>query len=58
VILLPPSTSDMIRVNKVDNGYVISSRKAGTVPQNYSYTDRAVAKTIDEVLEIIKRLLS
>ena len=50
--------SDMIRINLVQNGYVISSRRAGVVPQAYSYTDRAVARTVDEVLKVVKRLLT
>jgi len=50
--------ADMIRINKVANGFVISSRKGGRVPQAYSYTDRAVARTTDEVCKIIRGLLT
>ena len=49
--------SDMIRINRVDNGFVISSRREGTAPQTYSYTDRAVATTVDEVCRQIRALL-
>lgn len=50
--------TDMIRINKVHNGFVISSRREGTVPQTYSYTDRAVARTVDEVCVQVRALLS
>lgn len=49
--------SDLIRINKVQNGFVISSRKEGAVPQNYSYTDRAIATTVEEVCQQIRLLL-
>ena len=50
--------ADMIRINRVHNGFVISSRRDGTVPQTYSYTDRAVATTVDEVCRQIHALLT
>lgn len=49
--------ADLIRINRVENGYVISARPEGRVPQSYAYTDRAVAKTVDEVLSIVERML-
>ena len=51
-------TADMIRINRVANGYVISSRKAGVAPSTYSYTDRAIARTVDEVMIVIRALLT
>lgn len=54
VIYMP---SDMIRINKVENGFVISSRKEGTAPRTYSYDDRAVATNVDEVCRQVRALL-
>ena len=50
--------SDMVRINVVPGGYIVSSRKAGVAPSTYSYTDRAVARTFDELIVILGRLLS
>ena len=52
------TVSDMIRINRVANGYIISSRKAGVAPSTYSYTDRAIAHTVDEVVAIVRALLA
>lgn len=49
---------DMIRINKADNGYVISARSAGRTPQSYGYTHQAVAKTVDEVLNVVHSYLT
>ena len=49
--------ADMIRVNRVANGYVVSSRRAGVAPSTYRYTDRAIARTVDEVVDVVRALL-
>lgn len=48
---------DMLRIDVVQNGFVIMARKAGKTPASYAYDDRAIAMTIDEVAEIVKRML-
>ena len=50
--------ADMIRINVVPGGYIVSSRKAGVAPSTYSYTDRAVARTFDELVAILRTLLA
>lgn len=44
---------DMVRVDVTENGFIISARKQGVKPQSYAYTDRWVAKTWAEVLEVL-----
>ena len=56
--ILLSSPSDMVRINRVENGYIISARRIGTAPQSYAYTDRAIAHTVDEVCAHIRILLA
>lgn len=43
-------SADMIRINRVENGFVISSRRTGSAPQTYSYTDRRSARSGAQVI--------
>lgn len=49
-------TFDQVRIDAVENGYIIWARKMGNKPQSYAYTDRFVAKTWAEVAEILKKM--
>lgn len=48
---------DMLRIDVVHNGFVISARKAGKTPASYAYDDRRVAKTIGEVVANVQDML-
>jgi hypothetical protein len=47
---------DMVRINAVENGYVISARRRGQKPQSYAYSESFVAKTWAEVIEVLKKM--
>lgn len=49
-------TFDLVRVEAAENGYVITARRRGTKPQSYGYTDRFVAKTWGDVIEVMRML--
>lgn len=47
---------DAVRIDAAENGFVIYARKCGTKPQSYAYTDKFVAVTWADVIEVLKLL--
>ena len=47
---------DLVRIDAVQNGYVVTARLRGRKPQAYAYTDRWVAANWDEVMALLAAL--